>query len=69
MPVITVPVKSAAKSKINWTAIISAVAVLAATFGFDIPEEVQGDVVAAIAAVSAAVIVIFRTWFNNSATK
>lgn len=51
-------------SKINWTQVISVVAMVAAMFGFDFPPETQAAIVAAIVAIQGVLTIIFRTWFT-----
>ncbi len=57
--------KSVFSSKINWTAIITAMAGVSTVFGLDIDPEMQAKIVATITAVSSAVIVVWRTWFTS----
>lgn len=66
--VATVPVKSAWYSKINWTQVLSVVAAILAFFGVGVPEELKDAVAVAITAVTAAVTIILRTYFNKTVT-
>jgi len=66
--VATVPVKSATRSKINWTQGVAIVAMLLSYFGFDLPPEQQTVIVGAIGIVSALVTWVLRTWFNRTVT-
>lgn len=52
-------------SKINWAQIVSMVAMLAAFFGFDLPADVQAELVAFITVAVNLATMIFRTWFTN----
>jgi hypothetical protein len=65
---VEVPVKSAWSSKINWTELVKAGAVLLTMFGVTLDGETQKMVVAAIVAGGGVVTWVLRTWFNNSAT-
>lgn len=76
MDKVEVPVKSAAKSKINWGAGALLLIGIAQLGGVDISDEAKtqfGDTVGAIAQMVEAVVlptllIIWRTWFNNTAT-
>ncbi len=61
-----VPVKSAAASKINWTAIISAGAMLGSYFGLHLTPEMVGGVVTTIGVGSQLMQFVFRTFFTKS---
>lgn len=63
-----VPVKTAWLSKINWTAIGSALASLATAnvLGFD--AETQAKVLVGVNLATNAATLIWRTWFNRSVT-
>ena len=63
-----VPVKGAAKSKINWTQIIGIVSMFLAYFGFELTPEDQTMVIGGIGVVTAIVTWILRTWFNRTVT-
>lgn len=60
--------KSALRSKINWTSAVSAVAVLAALFGFDIPPDMQVNIVGFLGVATPVVTMILRTFFTKSIT-
>jgi uncharacterized membrane protein len=51
-------------SKINWVAILSAVASVGVIFGIDIPVEQQLSIVAGIQAVQSVATVVFRTFMT-----
>lgn len=57
--------KSFWASKINWTQIVSFIAMVAALFGLDISAELQAALVTAIGAVAAVVTIVWRTWFTD----
>ena len=57
--------KSFWASKINWTQIVSFIAMVAALFGLDIPAELQAALVTAIGAVAAVVTIVWRNWFTS----
>jgi hypothetical protein len=63
-----VPIKSAGKSKINWTQIIALAAMVLSYVGFDLDVEAQAGVVTAIMAVQAVVTMLFRTFANRTVT-
>jgi hypothetical protein len=58
--------KSFFASKINWTQIISFIAMVGALFGLDLSPELQGALVTAIGAVAAVVTIVWRTWFTTT---
>ena len=57
-------INPAALSKINWTQIVSFIAMLAAVFGMDISSEMQVQILAGITALQTILTVVFRTWFT-----
>ncbi len=61
-----VPVKSAAASKINWTAVVSAAAMLGSYFGLNLSPEMVGGVVTTIGVGSQLMQFVFRTFFTKS---
>ena len=61
-----VPVKSAATSKINWTAILSSAAMLGSYFGLDLNAGQVGAVVTAVGVGSQLVQLVLRTFFTKS---
>ena len=65
---VTVPVKPAAKSKINWAQIVSVGSLALAHFGFDLDPKTQVAVVTAIGSLTAVVTWVLRTWFNKTVT-
>lgn len=68
MAVQTAQVKSAAKSKINWTQMISVAAMVLSYLGFDLTPEDQAIAVTAIGAGTAFFTMLFRTFFNRTVT-
>ncbi len=63
---VTVPVKPAVTSKINWTAMLSAAAMLASYFGLNLSPEQVGGVVTTIGVGSQLLQFVFRTFFTKS---
>lgn len=61
-------IKSAFASKINWTQAIAAIAMILTMFGFNLPADVQAQIVAIIVGVQAVVTWVMRTWFTTSIT-
>lgn len=61
--------KSALASKINWTAMIGAVASLGLVFGWDIDPDLQAKLAASLTAVTSAAVIVWRTWFTSKAIK
>lgn len=57
-------INSAALSKINWTQLISFVAMIAAVFGMDISPEAQVQILSGITAIQTVLTIIFRTFFT-----
>ena len=51
-------------SKINWTQIVAAAAMLLTVFGFELSTEAQLSIVAGIGFVSQFMTVIFRSFFT-----
>lgn len=56
---------SALLSKINWTQIIGFLASVLAIWGFNVPAELQAQLVIAVQAITAVATIIFRTWFTT----
>jgi hypothetical protein len=56
---------SAIASKINWTQVVSVIAMVATMFGFDFPAETQAAIVSVIVALNGAITMIWRTWFTK----
>lgn len=65
---VTVDVKSAWLSKINWTQAIGVAASVAAVFGFSLPAETQVALIAGIQGVVAVVTWVLRTFFSSTVT-
>jgi hypothetical protein len=63
-----VDVKRDWASKINWTSVVSAVAVITALFGFDIPQDMQLKIVGFLGIATPVVTVVLRTWFTTKLT-
>ena len=63
-----VPVKSAWASKINITAIVSALLALAVGVGLEIPEPVKVQILTITGVVGPIIVGILRTWFTASVT-
>jgi hypothetical protein len=57
--------KSIWESKVNWTQIVSVLAMILAMFGIDIDPDFQGRLAVSISAVAAAVTMIWRTWYTH----
>uniref|UniRef100_A0A6M3JJ12 Holin n=1 Tax=viral metagenome TaxID=1070528 RepID=A0A6M3JJ12_9ZZZZ len=68
MPQARVEVKSAARSKINWTQVISVVAMGLSYLGFDLAPEDQALAVTAIGVGTSFVTMVLRTWYNRTVT-
>lgn len=68
MDTVTVPVKSAWFSKINWTVAISVIANILAFFGIIVPAELQAEALAAINAITGVIIWVQRTFFTKTIT-
>ena len=72
---VTVDVKTAWLSKINWGEAVKAVALLTTIWGFPIPAGVQHDAVVGLQSLSTLIISVggiytwvMRTWFTTSLT-
>ena len=65
---VEVPVKSAAKSKINLTAAVAAIVALANAFGYVVPDTWVSTATTAISILSPILIIFFRTWLTKSIT-
>jgi hypothetical protein len=68
MDPISVAVKSAWASKINWTQGVGLLASLLAMRGVDLPPETQAQIVVAIQAIVSVATWVARTWFTTSVT-
>jgi hypothetical protein len=68
MNLVTVDVKSAWASKINWTQAVSVLASVLIMFGVNLDAETQAHLVIAINLVSSAVTWVLRTWFTETIT-
>ena len=65
---VTVDVKSAWLSKINWAQAIGVVASIAAVFGLDVPASTQVEIVAGIQAIVAVVTWALKTFGTTTVT-
>jgi len=65
---VTVDVKSAWLSKINWTQAIGVIASVAAVFGFDLSPAMQVQVVAGIQGIAAVVTWALKTFGTTTVT-
>ena len=68
MDKVLVNTKSAWFSKINWTAIGSAILTLITTNALGLDPVTQVKVLSATQLVQSVATVVFRTWFNNTVT-
>ena len=57
--------KSFFASKINWTQIISVIAMVGSFVGLDLSPELQGALVTAIGAMAGVATIVWRTWFTT----
>ena len=57
--------KPAWESKINWTQIVTVIAMGLAMFGVDLDPEFQARLAVTISSLAAAVTIIWRTWFTD----
>lgn len=57
-------INPAAFSKINWTQVVGAVAMLASIFGLDVPADQQVAIVGGIGVATQVLTVILRTFFT-----
>lgn len=64
----TVHVQSAMWSKINWTAVITALLGLLTAFGVPISDELKVQLMVLITTVGPAAIVMFKTFFTTTVT-
>lgn len=53
------------ESKVNWTQIVTVLAMGLAMFGIDLAPELQGRIAVSISALAGAVTILWRTWFTN----
>lgn len=65
---VTVDIKSAWLSKINWTQAIGVAASIAAVFGFNLPANTQVELVAGIQGIVAVVTWVLKTFAKPSVT-
>ncbi|WP_316859839.1 hypothetical protein [uncultured Cohaesibacter sp.] len=65
MTQMTTDAKAAWESKINWTQIISVLAMGLTMFGIDLDADIQQRLALTISSLAAAVTIVWRTWFTN----
>ena len=65
---LSVNVKSALASKINWTQALGFAAMALTYFGIDLPADVQNQMLILIGAVQSVVTWVLRTWFTSAVT-
>jgi len=58
-------INTPAVSKINWTQVVAAAAMLLTVFGIDLPAETQVTIVTGIALASQFFTMIFRSFFTE----
>jgi hypothetical protein len=68
MRVVTVPVKSAVKSKINWTQAVGVLTSVLVLFGLDLDLQTQAELVAGIQGIVAVVTWIQKTFYTTTVT-
>ena len=60
--------KTALESKINWVQLVSIGFAFLATFGLQVPEEMQGEILKIVgggSVLTGVVTIILRTWFTS----
>lgn len=67
-PTVTVEEKSAWLSKVNWTQVLTVIFTMLAAFGFNVPEDMRVNIMAAVAALGGLVTVVMRTYFTTTVT-
>lgn len=68
MDQVSVDVKSAWFSKINWTQAVAVIAMIATVFGFNLDPATQVSIVSAIVSVQAVVTWVLKTFTKPSVT-
>lgn len=58
--------KPAWESKVNWTQIISVLAMALALFGIEVDEDTQAQLAMMISSITGAATIIWRTWFTKT---
>ena len=58
--------KPAWESKINWTQIISVIAMGLTMFGIDLDPDIQQRLAVTISSLAAAATIVWRTWFTKT---
>lgn len=66
--VVDADVISSWASKINWANVVSAAAVIATLFGFDLTPEMQAKIVGGIGVATPVLTIILRTFFTTKLT-
>ncbi|SNY92809.1 hypothetical protein SAMN04515647_3077 [Cohaesibacter sp. ES.047] len=61
--------KPAWESKVNWTQIISVIAMGLTMFGVDLDPDLQARLAVAISSLAGAATIIWRTWFTTKKLK
>lgn len=65
---VVVEVKSAWGSKIIWTQVVGVLAMVGTVFGFDVPPEMQSEIVVGIGAIQGIITLVLKTWFTSTVT-
>lgn len=65
---VTVDVKPARLSKINWTQIVALVVMVLSLFGIEMDDKTRADLLAGLIGVQSVVTFVLRTWFTKEVT-
>ena len=65
MPISDQSSKPSWESKINWTQIVSVIAMGLTMFGLDLDPDLQQRLAVSISSLAAAATIIWRTWFTS----
>ncbi|WP_321449605.1 hypothetical protein [uncultured Cohaesibacter sp.] len=57
--------KAAWESKINWTQLVAVMAMGLTMFGIDLDPDIQQRLAVTISSLSAAITIIWRTWYTK----
>lgn len=67
-PTVIVEEKSSWFSKVNWAQVLTVVFTMLAAFGFNVPEDLRVNIMAAVTALGGLVTIIMRTYFTTTIT-
>lgn len=67
-PTVVTTEQSAWYSKINWTQVLTVVFTMLTAFGFNVPEDLRVNIMAAVTAIGGLLTIVLRTYFTTTIT-